>query len=739
MFLTLCFSLLHVLQSFFIIQPIELPDVKLEHDHYKSQKQEDEQSIIVEVDGDPEENAKQIETYHHGVEVVQVYTSLFQGIAIKGSPEKIAAVHDLEFVKGVYPVQTYISLQENPTESVNTSAKTWGELKKESNMNLPATLNPTSYTGKGSKIGVIDTGIDLTHPDLKKNYRGGFDLVDLDDEPMETTEEEGMPTMHGSHVAGIIAADGALQGVAPDSELYAYRALGPGGVGSSVHVIAALEEALNDGMDIVNLSLGNTINGPDYPTSKAVNEAVEQGMAVVVANGNDGPDNWTVGAPATATAALSVGAQAPAGERPVLHESRYDKTMDLSPLPSAPSWDLKRDYPITENVKDARGKILLIEQKTKRMEEMIEEAMKAGAVALLFHQKDPSDLEWSAIINSLHLKVPAAVVSEEDGQWIKEQEGTFYETIYEETEESIADFSSRGPVTVNWMMKPDVMAPGVNIASTVPGGYELLNGTSMAAPHVAGAFAVLQEAHPEWTNQQLKGALQTTAQQLPNMSSVDQGAGLVDIQAAIDTSVIIYNPLLSFGRIREHINKRTVDVTIENVSDSKQEFRFELPKQQNGLTWQLPHAFEIEPQGKRTVPVTMKIDTARMDESIYNGHLNLSSKEETYQLPYVAVGDKSDFPQVMGFQLAKDPSGEGDYEYSLYSAEALKKITLRLYNPDTLKDEGVLLETEDIEVGMNEGKLEEKEIKQQGYYHGLITAENEQGEMKVYETEVIIE
>ena len=66
--------------------------------------------------------------------------------------------------------------------------------------------------------------------------------------------------------------------------------------------------AVNDGMDIINLSLGNHVNGPDYPTSLAINQAIKHGATVVIANGNSGPDEWTVGSPATATDAISVGA-----------------------------------------------------------------------------------------------------------------------------------------------------------------------------------------------------------------------------------------------------------------------------------------------------------------------------------------------------------------------------------------------------------------------------------------------
>src|SRR5690606_34086004 len=166
----------------------------------------------------------------------------------------------------MHPVQAY----EVPQTYQPMTVEEMKKLKKEDFV-WPHAFNSTSYTGKGVKVAVIDTGIDYEHPDLKTNYQSGYDLVDLDDDPMETLPGEGIPTSHGTHVAGIIAADGDLKGVAPDAEIYAYRALGPGGVGTSIQVIAALEQAVEDGVDVINLSLGNSVNGPDYPTSTAVN------------------------------------------------------------------------------------------------------------------------------------------------------------------------------------------------------------------------------------------------------------------------------------------------------------------------------------------------------------------------------------------------------------------------------------------------------------------------------------
>src|SRR5690625_4574478 len=282
----------------------------------------DVQSIIIEVEGDPQEHKAYIETYHPFIEVVATYDTLLNGLALQGTPDKLERMETVEFIKSIHSAQDYETMPGSYTDVSDM----------DENIVFPSDLNTTEYTGKGVNVAVIDTGIDYTHPDLTQNYHGGYDLVDLDEDPMETIPEEGIPTNHGSHVAGIIAANGELKGVAPDAEIYAYRALGPGGSGSSVQVIAAMEKAAEEGVDVINLSLGNNVNGPDYPTSIAVNRAARLGISVVTANGNSGPDDWTVGSPATASSALSIGAYSSEMEIPFLSESQNKKEICIATI-----------------------------------------------------------------------------------------------------------------------------------------------------------------------------------------------------------------------------------------------------------------------------------------------------------------------------------------------------------------------------------------------------------------------
>src|SRR5690606_32655657 len=128
-------------------------------------------------------------------------------------------------------------------------------------------------------------------------------------------------------------------------------------------------------------------------------------------------------------------------------------------------------------------------------------------------------------------------ISKEAGNWLKKQTKEIYLQLESEiVEDTVTDFSSRGPVTVNWNIKPDIVAPGASILSTVPGGYDSYNGTSMAAPHIAGALALLKEAHPDWSVEQMKAALLTTATPLEEASPIEQGTGKVNIEGAIQTN-----------------------------------------------------------------------------------------------------------------------------------------------------------------------------------------------------------
>ncbi len=182
--------------------------------------------------------------------------------------------------------------------------------------------NGIPVTGEGITIAIIDTGIDYTHPDFGNCERtnnindggcekviGGYDFINDDNDPMDDD-------YHGTHVAGIAAGDGVLQGVAPSAKLVAYKVCGGGGSCQRADVISALERAVDpnddgdfsDKLDVVSMSL-NFPGNSDSPTSLATDNLVlGGGVTAVIASGNDGPNPSTLGEPGSSREALTVGA-----------------------------------------------------------------------------------------------------------------------------------------------------------------------------------------------------------------------------------------------------------------------------------------------------------------------------------------------------------------------------------------------------------------------------------------------
>lgn len=224
------------------------------------------------------------------VRVRREFSRVFRGAAIElREGQSIADVARLPYVANVYP---------------DNEVSAYGNEELTSVPPVPR----THARGSGIVVAVIDSGIDATHPALAGKVIGGYDFVNDDNDPMDDYR-------HGTHVAGIIAAQSAeVTGVAPNVRLLSYKVLGADGKGRASDIIAALERALdpnNDGdlsdrADIINLSLGGH-GRPDDPMARAVDAAVAAGVVVCAAAGND-EFHHTIGSPAGAARAITVGA-----------------------------------------------------------------------------------------------------------------------------------------------------------------------------------------------------------------------------------------------------------------------------------------------------------------------------------------------------------------------------------------------------------------------------------------------
>ncbi|GAK05685.1 extracellular serine protease [Geomicrobium sp. JCM 19037] len=203
----------------------------------RTEAMEVKSSYIVQFHEDVEDEEELLADVLQNVTPDFVYDQSIRGLAYSLTAEQAQAV---KAVRGVTSVDAGVDYEVSLRESVPFIGA--DDLRSELDH------RGVKLTGKGVKVGVIDTGIDYTHPDLSRNYKGGYDVVDDDDDPMESKVKGKAQTFHGTHVSGIIAANGSVKGVAPDAELYVYRALGPEGQGSTAYILDAIERAIDDGL-----------------------------------------------------------------------------------------------------------------------------------------------------------------------------------------------------------------------------------------------------------------------------------------------------------------------------------------------------------------------------------------------------------------------------------------------------------------------------------------------------------
>jgi minor extracellular serine protease Vpr len=686
---------------------------------------EEKQTYIVMVDKHLlNDIVQKIQRQYPSLKIKRVFRKVFSGVSVYGPRIEIEKLLKEPGVQQAEPAAVYKASLEGSVPFIGGD-----------DVRGLFDANDKRLTGKGVKVGIIDTGIDYRHPDLRQNYKGGYDLVDGDDDPMETQSYEGESTIHGTHVAGIIAANGKFRGIAPGADIIAYRALGPGGFGTSEQVIAAIEKAIEDQVDIINLSLGNSVNGPDWPTSIALNKAVESGIIAVTSSGNSGPELWTVGSPGTASKAISVGASTPPMEIPHVQIGINDRNIPLTPLLGAKPWDFTRSQEIAykgigtkEDVKDVKDKIVLLERGKLTFTEKVMNAKEAGAKAVLIYNNMKGHFAGSL---ETEIDIPAASLSKEDGKLLKKQiqKGErFLQTVYLHEEDHLADFSSRGPVTSTWETKPDVVAPGVAIQSTVPDGYVALQGTSMAAPHVAGACALIKQAHPNWTPEQVKAALMNTAKKLikPNgtpYSPYEQGAGRIQVKEAVQTETLLYPGSFTFGMLhKEHPRtEKTIKLTIDNQSNKRKKMTFSIPKRKRGLQWKLPASFYMNPGEKRKVNITLDITPSVIGNGIHNGTLTVYEDGRAIHLPYLYIIEEPNYPRVMGFQF--EPGDHpGTYKYEMYLPGGADEMGIALYDPETFRFIKYLDWRRNVSRGLVTKEWSKEEIDLKGVYKALIFA-----------------
>ncbi len=483
---------------------------------------------------------------------------IIDAISADVSPSILDGLLDSSAVKRIFPDEKVYALLDTSVPQINATA-VW-QLQD---------ANGNPVTGKGVVVAILDTGVDYTHPDLGgcKGFGckviDGYDFVNDDWDPMDNDG-------HGTMVAGIIAASGALKGVAPDAELLVYKVLEPSedgpASGDTSDVIAGIGDAIKDGADIICMSLGGELDRTDDALASAVNRAVESGVIVVAAAGNDGPYIGTIYSPASYENVIAVGSVGTDTMKQFnLEVVSENKTLDAYHMQHSPLVNISGElayaelgYPENFSNQSFTGKIALIKRGGLSGDllyfyEKVRNAYDAGAIGVVIFNNELGLFRGELADENetpLESTIPAFSFSQKDGVYLLDlMNRTTVVVRLNQTQDvdydTISFFSSLGPGS-GYTIKPDIVAPGAGINSTaINGGYNATHeGTSLAAPHVAGACALLLQLHPDWTPEMMKAALMNTAQDL-GYPTFMQGAGRVDVSKAATVDFIALPPSIT--------------------------------------------------------------------------------------------------------------------------------------------------------------------------------------------------
>ncbi|MEO5577016.1 MAG: S8 family serine peptidase [Gaiellaceae bacterium] len=485
--------------------------------------------------------AHRIESSLPGAQIRWRYRLVANGMAVVLPRSQLGRLRSLPGVAAIYPSVRYRTQLDRSPQQVGA----------------PVLWSPGLTTaGQGMKIAIIDEGIDQSHPFFspagytmpagypkgQAAYTNAKVIVARAFPPARPTWKHASKpfdpefSSHGTHVAGIAAgnantlAEGVrISGVAPRAYLGNYKALtiptdaDVGLDGNSPELVAAIEAAVADGMDVINMSLGEPEIEPSRDiVVKALGAAARAGVVPVVSAGNDFDEfgRGSVGSPAATPEAITVGA-----------------------------------------VTTSRG----------------------GA------------------------------------------------------DDVVASFSSSGPTPLSLQLKPDVSAPGVGILSAAPrNAYATLSGTSMAAPHVAGAAALLLQRHPTWTPAQVKSALALTgdpvfanelkAEQTPTLRG---GGGVVNLPRADATPIFSSPVAFTFGLLRANASQtRSLELTDAGLGAGSWTVTLEPQSNPRGASILFPPAVTVPGRLDLTVRTTQPADAEA------TGYLVLNRGSDRLRIPY---------------------------------------------------------------------------------------------------------
>lgn len=521
--------------------------------------------------------------------------------------------------------------------------------------------------------------------------KGGYDFAGSNFDPrspnldLHIPEPDANPIdegSHGSHVAGTIGGRGdgvnSYDGVAPGADLYALKVFAKGPTSDTL-VLAAMDYAMDpdrdgnpqDRLDVLNLSLGHSFGSSAGLYAEAIRNLERAGIVTVASAGNEGDFPYITGAPGAVSEALSVAASiddsfhntqfatvaitSPSLGRLVVERVEGPVSKEIASLTVPMEGKLVdiglADKALTEEQAAAlKGNIALIARGGVAFKVKLDNAVAAGAVGALVTNNN--DEPAFAMGGEGAVDIPAVMVDKATGEKIRAAMGTeevrlefTAKDVIEKPElvDTIVGFSSAGPRSGDSILKPEITAPGANIVSASAGkGTEVdkKSGTSMAGPHVAGAIALLKQAHPELSAAELKNLLMGRSVRLKT-TVARQGAGRVQVDRAVESPLVANRGAFSLGRQQVQSRKGILEsIEFRSLSTEDAEYNVVLESRHAGLTLKAPQKLTLAAGETASLDLNFMIDVAKMenDVEIMDGWIVVKSGEDdVYHVPVLAV------------------------------------------------------------------------------------------------------
>ncbi|KAK0120301.1 hypothetical protein ONS95_011708 [Cadophora gregata] len=608
----------------------------------------------------------------------------------------------------------------NKNLRLKTAAKAAGSANLASTLQMGGVdkMHQAGIKGKGIKIGIIDTGIDYRHPALGAGFGPGFKVAGgysfVSDsgglangpDPLATCYKDG----HGTHVAGIIGMEPVpgsfdITGVAPEASLYAYRVFDCAGSAGSDTILAAMLKANEDGVDMVSMSLSvgaASFSGAINPLAAVTKTLTDNGVAVIVAQSNSAgwspyysPQLYTQLWPGTEPTAISVGSVANT-LFPLVYSTKDSAGLEfqyasMNPLyfPDGTDVFIVNDGCFSDNWMSALAQVENINNTIFAYEvssscRPIEvgnwnsaPVPPAYIMALNTDTTNPYESEYQSPSPGIFDTTNFINMNSADAKALLENfaaSGGYqkyklfftsqdFTSTKQESGGMVDYYSSFGPTWHEYDLKPQVSAPGGHILSTWPlgfGGYAILSGTSMAAPYLAGCYALVKSQFPDESIQQIRNRLQSTAKPMPWMydrsmlsATPQQGAGLVNVFEAIYSKTTVSPGQLTLFTSKTEYD--TANITIENTSDNEKTYT--LSHEGAGyMNYRLEYreinqiplfgnanfsspTVTVQPHQSTTVSVTVSPpnDVVPSKLPVFGGFIKItsSSEEDSYSVPYV--------------------------------------------------------------------------------------------------------